>query len=318
MNPRDRQKAWILSGLKHLGAPIVLATVVALLFQVEGLDWANPVQHVETFSGKMSVTKAEMMEGRRAIPLDVELDPSRMNFLDNIGFSNALYWVCNSEPGSGFMSAPVCSTFVAVSRGSTLRSRTRPLGRTDSQAVRDGNLLAARAVLLCLLCSCKAMFWVLEQPGSSIMHLHPLFQRLMRLVTVHQLRVPMSRFGGPTKKPTLLFSSHQCIEGIQQFMVPERLQERQMTIRYRNGAGKWAFCGGPDLKKSQAYPPQFGIALAKTRTMYLKRNYSTAMKFLRRARHTTGDFDRRPRVNRQWTKMADLQPVIDFLSQSHK
>lgn len=138
-------------------------------------------------------------------------------------------------------------------------------------------------------------------------------------------------------------------------MVPERLQERQMTIRYRNGAGKWAFCGGPDLKKSQAYPPQplsfywsglffsceyflplvnysqpvfggqprcpslrFGIALAKTRTMYLKRNYSTAMKFLRRARHTTGDFDRRPRVNRQWTKMADLQPVIDFLSQSHK
>jgi hypothetical protein len=37
----------------------VIATLVSLLFAVPGLDWEKPSQHVEAFSGCMSVTKAE-------------------------------------------------------------------------------------------------------------------------------------------------------------------------------------------------------------------------------------------------------------------
>ena len=37
----------------------VFATLVALLFQVEGLDWSKPTDHFECFAGDMSVTKAE-------------------------------------------------------------------------------------------------------------------------------------------------------------------------------------------------------------------------------------------------------------------
>lgn len=105
----------------------------------------------------------------------------------------------------------VAANWVALSlprsMGSTHRSRARPLGRNDSKAVADGNLLCSRAVVLMLLCACKGIFWALEQPSSSTMEWHPLFQRLIKLVTVRRIFFRMSQFGGPTPKRTVLYSS---------------------------------------------------------------------------------------------------------------
>lgn len=316
-NMKTKQKSWILAGLRHLKAPIVLATLVTLLFQVDGLDWTQPADHVETFAGAMAVTRAEWMEGRHAIPLDLTLDPNNMDFLTDKGFCNCLYHVCNSKPGSGYLTAPVCSTFVFMSRGSTLRSSRKPLGRDDSEAVRQGNVLCGRAVILCILAAAKMMWWVLEQPQSSVMHLHPMFQYMIRLLGVHRLRVTMSSFGGPTKKGTHLYSGHECIEDIQEHTVPEQLEDRDMAVPYYNARGEKRVHGGKDLKSSQHYPDQFGVALAKARTSNRKKNFRTALKFLREARATKNDYDRRRRLNQRWIRQADLQPIIDFLSQSH-
>lgn len=52
-------------------------------------------------------------EGRKAVPFDVTYS-SDMDLLSAQGFANALYHACNVLPGSGSMSAPVCSTFVIV------------------------------------------------------------------------------------------------------------------------------------------------------------------------------------------------------------
>lgn len=59
---------------------------------------------------------------------------------------------------------------------------------------------------------------------------------------------------------------------------------------------------------------RFGYALSKVRTSNRKRNYRLAVDFLRRAKKTTNDFDTRKSTNRLWTKHADLQSLIDFLS----
>eukprot|EP00438_Fugacium_kawagutii_P033940 Skav225797 [mRNA] locus=scaffold396:178895:179188:- [translate_table: standard] len=91
--------------------------------------------------------------------------------------------------------------------GSTYRTRTNPLGRKDSKAVQAGNLMAARALVLMLLCSAKGIFWCLEQPRASTMEYFPLFQALLKLVTVRRVTFRMSLFGGPTPKPTILYSS---------------------------------------------------------------------------------------------------------------
>ena len=93
------------------------------------------------------------------------------------------------------------------SRGSTHRSKERPLGRPDSESVRMGNLLCARALILVLLCASKGVFWVLEQPMSSVMQWHPLFQRMLKLLVVRKMLIKMSNYGGPTEKKTWLYSS---------------------------------------------------------------------------------------------------------------
>lgn len=109
------------------------------------------------------------------------------------------------------------------SMGSTLRTKSNPLGRADSQAVRDGNLLCARALILMLIASAKGVFWCLEQPSSSTMEYHPVFQMLLRLVTVRRVIFKMSQFGGPTPKRTILYSSDlvniafNCLENLERF-----------------------------------------------------------------------------------------------------
>ena len=40
---------------------------------------------------------------------------SEMDLLTPSGFANALFYACNLKPGSGHMTAPVCSTFVFMS-----------------------------------------------------------------------------------------------------------------------------------------------------------------------------------------------------------
>ena len=135
-----------------------------------------------------------------------EIDES-MDLTTPRGFSNAVFQLLNVRPGGGHTSAPVCSTWVFMSRGSTHRSVSNPLGRRDSDAVQIGNLLAARAICLLLIASATGIFWVMEQPGTSLMYLHPLFQRLLKLVDVKQYRMNMSDYGGDTLKPTILYSS---------------------------------------------------------------------------------------------------------------
>ena len=93
------------------------------------------------------------------------------------------------------------------SAGSTLRSRQRPLGRPDSDCVRLGNLLCCRALLLLCLCASKGVWWILEQPMSSCMEYHPLFQRVIRMLGMRKILVSMANYGGPTEKKTYLYSS---------------------------------------------------------------------------------------------------------------
>ena len=51
-------------------------------------------------------------EGRKAIAMDVEIGGEVMDLTTNAGFVAALYHTCRLSPGSGWLAAPVCSSFV--------------------------------------------------------------------------------------------------------------------------------------------------------------------------------------------------------------
>lgn len=95
----------------------------------------------------------------------------------------------------------------------------------------------------------------------------------------------------------------------------------KVFFHHKNPFNVWNWLFQKSQKYHLTFPihgSRFGRALAKTRTQYSKRNHRFAVKFLRAARKTTNDFDRRQRVNAMWTKQADLQPIIEFLSTSHR
>lgn len=308
-----------MAGLRSMGAPLVAFSLVSMLFAIDGLSWDRPCAHLETFSGVGAVTAGELEAGRRAISFDIVHDNVRQNILTDSGFANALYWCCNLAPGGGKVTAPVCATWVWLSRGSTLRSKTCPLGRCDSEVVQEANIMFGRLMILLMICSAKKVWWILEQPHSSIMHYHPLFQRFLQLrgVEVRKLFTCMGWFGAGSKKPTHLYSSHQVIEELNDYadknFIPK--QDMEVSRKYTDGSGRPRVCGGRNLKQTQAYPKRFGRVLSKLRTKHKKSMKKEAREFLRTALSSDqGGPDHRPLINQAWIEGANLKPIIQYLS----
>ena len=123
------------------------------------------------------------------------------------------------------------------SRGSTLRSACRPLGRSDSKKVHEGNVMTARVMVLMILAACKGCWSILEQPQSSLMSCHPTFQRMLKLLRIFKVTVKMCDFGGSTDKPLTLFSSNfaWCV-GVTGFLLGWPQKSSKTTFL--------GFCGG--------------------------------------------------------------------------
>lgn len=71
-----------------------------------------------------------------------------------------------------------CSTWVSICRATTLRSFFDPCGNQNLKCVVDGNGMASREALTCLLVMALFGFWCIEQPSSSLLFRHPRMQWL--------------------------------------------------------------------------------------------------------------------------------------------
>lgn len=306
-----------MSGLKALHAPAVIGILVALIFSCPGLNWKEGIQHFETFAGAKSVTCGELEAGRSAVPFELVDDPFTQDILTPEGFTNAIFNTLRLEEGSGLFQAPVCSTWVFMSRGSTLRSNSRPLGRTDSQKVHDGNIMTSRCMILCILAAAKGVWWLVEQPATSIMELHPSFQIALKLLApIRRLRVLMLDFGGSSKKPTYLYSSHSCIDDLLDERRPPsgRSDAPEMVVRYIDSKGVARCKGGRDLKCSQHYPRRFGRCLAKVRSKNFKQVRRAARTFLKSASKSGSGLNFKKTSHEHWMKHANLLPMLQYLA----
>lgn len=92
-----RESGWTGSGV---GLSLMSSWLISIRKAFKGVRELYTTQHVQ--------------EGRRALPFDITHDPANMDLLTDRGFANALYHTMALLPGSGALSAPVCSTFVVV------------------------------------------------------------------------------------------------------------------------------------------------------------------------------------------------------------
>ena len=94
------------------------------------------------------------------------------------------------------------------SRGSTHRSKARPLGSDTAPSVQQGNLMTARCSIILMIAAARCLFWALEQPKNSLLEHHPAMEKFFKMVDSYRFAFEMGEYGGLSKKPTWLYAGH--------------------------------------------------------------------------------------------------------------
>jgi hypothetical protein len=238
---------------------IPIASLLAATVAVQDLDG------IEFFSGCEAVTRGMTGQGLVCMPFDKVIDPM-LNLNSNAGFAHAVELILRLRPGSLIWGAPPCSSFVFMSRGTTLRSKDNPLGNVLHRSVRHANMVVARLVVLLMLGLLRGCQFCVEQPGTSLMGSLPCWQFLMQHFVVHTVRTSMGAFGAPTPKNTILWCSGVWVYKLIRRHTQSRSNALGLpptTIRYQTKSGKCRVQGGPGLKQTQAYPTEFGEEVAR-------------------------------------------------------
>ena len=128
-----------------------------------------------------------------------------------------------------------------------------------------GNVLCAGTLLVLMVAATLGCWTILEQPQNSLMECHPAFQQHLAMVKTVRATMNMGDYGGPSAKPTWLYSSEQCIDQLHKFRpryIPEQ-QKIELVEHYIDKSGKPRIKGGALLKSSQSYPRPFPRSVGK-------------------------------------------------------
>jgi hypothetical protein len=128
--------------------------------------------------------------------------------------------------------------------------------------------LVSRLLMLLELCARRRVFFLVEQPHSSIMFQYEPWRAFeKRHGNLNYLHLDMGAYGMNAKKATIVCTNASFFGELQRHvtkddlarMAKTRLQTRVATV---DEWGRKRVKGGKDLKSTQAYPLQFGLALA--------------------------------------------------------
>ena len=263
----------MLKGLSKLGAPAAFMQLVFLLHTRPWHSSMGMIDSLELFAGKQAYTNAVAADGRVGLALDKTFNEEDdfMNFLSARGFALAMSLSLKLKVGAQTVSAPVCSTWVWMCRGTTKRTKLIPLGNQALKCVSDGNTMVSRLMLLVLIFAVKGCFFIIEQPKGSLMEFHPRFVHVSRVLGLYRKHVEMSWLACRSPKASWLYSMHK--DPLDDFDLPELHSAckagrcHKLVRTYQDKHGKTCVTGNDNLKASQAYTPAFGRALC---TIYRK------------------------------------------------
>eukprot|EP00969_Alexandrium_andersonii_P163548 7229528-Alexandrium_andersonii.AAC.1 len=163
---------------------VVLEICLRMLLMPE-LHLEVPIDVAELFAGCGSITRGMRMQKLIAIPYELKLLGDMMDLCSASGYALALGLVLRlASRGRGMLwLAPVCSSWVFISSGSTGRSKWSPEGDDAAGNVEYSNKMAARCALLCAVAHSLNVTFIVEQPSSSVMFYSIWFQWLIRQAT---------------------------------------------------------------------------------------------------------------------------------------
>ena len=222
-------------------------------------EQAADLQSLELFAGKKAISRATQKFGFQACALDKTYSSAdTMDICTENGFRHALQLACRLMPGSTCWAAPVCSSWVWVSRSSSRRSATRPEGDTKISWVSQGNLQVKLTVTVLLVAFLRGAYVYVEQPCSSIMELFEPMTSFVKLIAKQKCRVALGAYGAKSAKPIYIYTNDPCAHRLTK-KIPKGTEFVQLCSKSENGSVTGI---KGVLKASQAYPEDFGKAVA--------------------------------------------------------
>ena len=218
---------------------------------------------VELFAGDQAISRAMRMEHlaasfdkRYAINQDLATEP---------GFALALALILKILNHGMLWAAPVCSSWVWVSRSRTQRSVTAPAGNIKHLSVRTANRMVDLTCLLIIIAFARGCEVYLEQPCSSVMAHYEPTRALFAWCCMHKLPTSLGNFGAESTKPINIWTSDSSKRV--HFLIkhggsgPARGAKR-VALCTRDSEGRVSGIKSA-LKSSQHYPQEFGNVVAR-------------------------------------------------------
>ena len=245
---------------------LCLSTLQELLrecFGPSGEPAARDLDFLETFSGDGAVTRGLRLMGFRGAAMDLRVSANH-DLMSRVGFLTTLKLLARVRPGGFFWAAPPCSSWVFLNMGTSGRRDYRVAGNWQANPkIRCQNALCARVAALCYLASARHVHWAVEQPNSSLMFGYLPWSLVAEGLRPRQVRTHMGAFGGNTAKLTLLVGTAPFLGELQRSLTPAdhaRIDELEVRTAVKE-AGGGVRGSGHDLKATQSYPVQFGVAV---------------------------------------------------------
>ena len=253
--------------LRYRALKIMLDRLAATAAASAAASANRDLDFVELFAGDHAVSRGLRAYGYRGLTFDIRTIDPKHDILTPVGFLAALAAINRLRPKGLLFAAPVCSTWVFMSRGSTGRDLTLAGHWQTSRSVKAANAMVARVAALCHFAAKAGSHFVIEQPASSVMYSYKPFKALRAAWPVKQVRFPMAVYGGGSLKPSWLAGTAPWMcrlalrlgQAERAFLMPPPVST---AVTSEGPGGKKCSTGSSDLKGTQSYPLQFGAALA--------------------------------------------------------
>ncbi|CAL1165178.1 unnamed protein product [Cladocopium goreaui] len=196
----------------------------------------------------------------------------KMDLTTQFGFILAVNYVRHLIRGGVAWFAMPCNSWVFMSRGSTKRCLLRVKGATHLKSTALGNRLARRLCYLLELCHKLGIFWVIEQPTTSLLFFYRPLRRLMKRHGAKRVGCSLGALNANTTKPVFLWGTVPFLGAFN--IRPTALRRHQLqkirnflklntTHIYQDKRGRTRCAGGTDLKATQSYPGLMGLKVAE-------------------------------------------------------
>ena len=121
-----------------------------------------------------------------------------------MGLTHLIGLACRVKAKGVMWIGQACSTWIWLARGHTKRSKGNVEGDTSRPDVRAANQMAVYTAGLVELCHARHVWYVIEQPLSSVLFHHPALAAAIRRSGGRRYKVELGRAGAASAKPLSL------------------------------------------------------------------------------------------------------------------